>query len=93
HLKGDENFSWIETQNKQVLIKSKSSGYFEFALLNKDDKNRLSLVPSGTPYVEEPKSVLKSGSNSPNISREQLGEIWQSRIEEKRNLRPLQPSN
>jgi len=28
HLKGDENFSWIETQNKQVLVKSKSSGFF-----------------------------------------------------------------
>ena len=25
YRKGDENFSWIETQNKQVLVKSKSS--------------------------------------------------------------------
>jgi len=36
HLKGDENFSWIETQNKQVLVKSKSSGFFEFALIEEE---------------------------------------------------------
>ena len=41
HLRGDEYFSWIEIENKQVLVKSKSSGYFEFALLKRDDKNRL----------------------------------------------------
>ena len=39
HLRGDEHFSWIETENKQVLVKSKASGYFEFALLKRDDKN------------------------------------------------------
>ena len=28
HLKGDEYFSWIETENKMILVKSKTSGYF-----------------------------------------------------------------
>ena len=93
HLRGDEHFSWIETENKQVLVKSKASGYFEFALLKRDDKNRLGLVPSGTRYVEGAKAVLRSESNSPNISREQLGKIWQSRIEAKRNIKLLPPSN
>ena len=32
HLKGDEYFSWIETENKLILVQSKASGYFEFAL-------------------------------------------------------------
>ena len=93
HLRGDEHFSWIETENKQVLVKSKASGYFEFALLKRDDKNRLVLAPSGTRYVERAKSALRSESNPPNISREQLGKIWQSRIEAKRNIKLLPPSN
>ena len=93
HLKGDEYFSWIETENKQVLVQSKASGYFEFALLKRDDKNRLVLSSSGTRYVEGAKSGLRSESNPPNISREQLGKIWQSRIEAKRNIKLLPPSN
>jgi hypothetical protein len=93
HLKGDEYFSWIETENKQVLVQSKASDYFEFALLKRDEKNRLVLAPSGTRYVEGAKSVLRSESNPPNISREQLGKIWQSRIEAKRNIKLLPPSN
>ena len=87
HLRGDEHFSWIETENKQVLVKSKASGYFEFALLKRDDKNRLVLVPSGTRYVEGAKSALRSKSNPPSISREQLGKIWQSKIAAKRKIK------
>jgi len=49
HLKGDEYFSWIETENKQVLVKSKASGFFEFALLQEDAEKRLALMPSGIP--------------------------------------------
>ena len=45
HLKGDEYFSWIETENKMILVKSKTSGYFEFALIKRDEKNRLILFP------------------------------------------------
>ena len=93
HLRGDEHFSWIETENKQVLVKSKASGYFEFAFLKRDDKNRLVLAPSGTRYIEGAKSALRSERNQPNISREQLVKIWQSRIEAKRNIKLLPPSN
>ena len=93
HLKGDEYFSWIETENKQVLVQSKASGYFEFALLKRDEKNRLVLAPSGTRYVEGAKSALRSESNLPNISRKQLGKIWQSKIAAKRNIKLLPPSN
>jgi len=93
HLRGDEHFSWIETENKQVLVKSKASGYFEFALLKRDDKNRLVLSPSGTRYVEGAKSALRSKSNPPSISREQLGKIWQSRIAAKRNIKLIPAKN
>ena len=92
HLKGDEYFSWIETENKMILVKSKTSGYFEFAVIKRDEKNRLILFPSGIPVIKRGHSVLRSDHNIPKISREQLGKIWQSRIDERRNIE-LVPTN
>ena len=93
HLRGDEHFSWIETENKQVLVKSKASGYFEFALLKRDDKNHLELVPSGIPVIKRGQSALRSDTDLPNISREQLGKIWQSKIAAKRNIKLIPAKN
>ena len=93
HLRGDEHFSWIETKNKQVLVKSKASGYFEFALLKRDDKNRLELVPSGILVIKRGQSALRSDIDLPNISREQLGKIWQSKIAAKRNIKLIPAKN
>ena len=93
HLRGDEHFSWIETEKKQVLVKSKASGYFEFALLKRDDKNHLELVPSGIPVIKRGQSVLRSDTDLPNITREQLGKIWQSKITAKRNIKLIPAKN
>jgi hypothetical protein len=93
HLRGDEYFSWIETENKQVLVQSKASGYFEFALLKRDDKNRLELLPSGIPVMKQGQSALRSDTDLPNISREQLGKIWQSKIAAKRNIKLIPAKN
>ena len=87
HLKGDENFSWIETENKQVLVKSKSSGYFEFALIEEDAEKNLKLVPSGIPVIKRGQSTLRSNAEIPNVTREQLGKMWQSKIDAKRNIK------
>ena len=92
HLKGDEYFSWIETENKMVLVKSKTSGYFEFAVIKRDGKNRLILFPSGVPVIKSGHSALRTDHNIPQITREQLGKIWQSRINERRNIE-LVPAN
>ena len=86
HLKGDEYFSWIETENKMILVKSKTSGYFEFAVIKRDEKNRLILFPSGVPVIERGHSALRTDHSIPKITREQLGKIWQSRIDERRNI-------
>ncbi|SVB96172.1 uncharacterized protein METZ01_LOCUS249026, partial [marine metagenome] len=80
-------------ENKQVLVKSKASGYFEFAMLKRDDKNRLELVPSGIPVIKRGQTSLKSNTNLPYISREQLGKIWQSRIAEKRKIQLVPAKN
>ncbi len=93
HLRGDEHFSWIETENKQVLVKSKASGYFEFAWLKRDDKNSLELVPSGIPVIKHGQSSLRYDTELPNITRKQLGKIWQSKIAAKRNIKLIPAKN
>ena len=93
HLRGDEHFSWIETENKQVLIKSKTSGFFEFALLQEDAEKRLALVPSGIPVIQRGQSALRTDSDVPNVTRAQLGKIWQSRIAAKRNIKLIPAKN
>ena len=92
HLKGDEYFSWIETEKKMILIKSKTSGYFEFAVIKRDEKNRLILFPSGVPVIKSGHSALRTDHNIPQITREQLGKIWQNRREERKTLE-LVPAN
>ena len=92
HLKGDEYFSWIETEKKMILVKSKTSGYFEFAVIKRDEKNRLILFPSGVPVIKSGHSALRTDHNIPQISREQLGKIWQNRREERKTLE-LVPAN
>ena len=92
HLKGDEYFSWIETENKMILVKSKTSGYFELAVIKRDEKNRLILFPSGVPVMKRGHSALRTDHNIPQITREQLGKIWQSRIDERRKIE-LVPAN
>ena len=92
HLKGDEYFNWIETENRMILVKSKTSGFFEFALIKRDEKNRLILFPSGVTVIKRGHSALRTDQNIPQITREQLGKIWQSRIDERRKLE-LAPAN
>ena len=93
HLKGDENFSWIEAENKMIIVKNKTSSYFEFAILKRDDKNRLKLAPSGIAVIKRGQSSLRSNTNLPNISRGQLGKIWKSRIAEKRKIKLVPSKN
>jgi hypothetical protein len=87
HLRGDEYFSWIETKNKLIIVKNEASGFYEFALIKRDEENRYKLVPSGTSVIQNAQSSLKAPGNLPKISRDQLGAIWKSKIAERRNLK------
>ena len=93
HLKGDEYFSWIETVNNQVLVKSKTSGFFEFAMLEEDEDKRLKLVPSGIPVIKRGQSSLRSVSGLPSVTRKQLGKIWQSKIDSRKNRKRIPAKN
>ena len=93
HLKGDEYFSWVETVNKQVLVKSKTSGFFEFAMIEEDEDKLLKLVPSGIPVIKRGQSSLRSESALPSVTRKQLGKIWQSKIDSRRNRKRVPAKN
>jgi len=62
-------------------------------LLKSDDKNRLELVPSGILVIKRGQSALRSNTDLPNISREQLGKIWQSKIDSKRKIKLIPAKN
>ena len=90
HLRGDEYFSWIETENKMIIVKSKTSGFFEFAQVKRDEKNRLILSPLGVPVIERGNSAIRTDHNIPQITREQLEKIWKSKINERRKIELVQ---
>ena len=75
HLRGDEHLNWIEAENKMIIIKNKTSGYFEFAVLKLDYKNCLKLVPSGIAVIKRGESSLRYNTNLSGISLEQHEKI------------------
>ena len=91
-LKGDEYFSWIETENKEVIVKNKFSGFYEFGMLGKDSEGLTELRPSGVRVVERGIGLRRLPNSFAPVHRSDLGKIWkrmkQKRIEERRLLLP-----
>ena len=91
-LKGDEYFSWIETENKEVIVKNKFSGFYEFGMLGKDSEGLTELRPSGVRVVERGIGLRRLPISFGPVHRSDLGKIWerikQKRIEERRLLLP-----
>ena len=75
------------------MVKSKSSSFFEFDLVVEDMDKLLKLVPSGVPLIKPLQSVLRSETELPNVTRQQLVKIWQSKIETKRNIKLMPTIN
>ena len=91
-LKGDEYFSWIQTENKEVIVKNKFSGFYEFGMLGKDSEGLTELRPSGVRVVERGIGLRRLPISLGPVYRSDLGKIWkrmkQKRIEERRLLLP-----
>ena len=91
-LKGDEYFSWIETENKEVIVKNKFSGFYEFGMLGKDAEGLTELRPSGVRMVEIGIGLRRLPISLGRVRRSDLGKIWerikQKRIQERRLLLP-----
>ena len=91
-LKGDEYFSWIQTENKEVIVKNNFSGFYEFGMLGKDAEGLTELRPSGVRVVERGIGLRRLPISFVPVRRSDLGKIWkrmkQKRIEERRLLLP-----
>ena len=91
-LKGDEYFSWIQTGDKEVVIKNQTNGFYEFGMLAQDSEGKTQLQPSGIRIVERGISRRYLPIYLEPIKRSDLGIIWerkkQKRLEERKLLLP-----
>ena len=82
YLRGDEYFSWWESEKGTVLFRNLESGYFEYAKISMiDDKEKL--VSTGIIFVsgEEPSFP---NSRISKMTKLNLGKIWMQKREEAR---------
>ena len=79
YLRGDEYFSWWESEKGEALFRNLDSGYFEYAKISMIDEKG-ELVPTGIMFVsgEEAPAAISS------ISNQDLGKIWMEKREQAR---------
>ena len=81
YLRGDEYFSWWESEKGEALFRNLDSGYFEYAKFSMIDEKE-ELVPTGIMFVsgEEAPAAISS------ISNQDLGKIWMKKREQARKI-------
>ena len=79
YLRGDEYFSWWESEKGEALFRNLDSGYFEYAKISMIDEKE-ELVPTGIMFIsgEEAPAAISS------ISNQDLGKIWMEKREQAR---------
>ena len=82
YLRGDEYFSWWESEKGTVLFRNLESGYFEYAKISMiDDKGKL--VSTGVIFVSgEETSVARARFSK--MTKLNLGKIWREKREDAR---------
>ena len=82
YLRGDEYFSWWESEKGTVLFRNLESGYFEYAKISMIDEKE-ELVPTGIIFVsgEEPPFSI---SRISKLTKLNLGKMWMERREQAR---------
>ena len=82
YLRGDEYFSWWESEKGTVLFRNLESGYFEYAKISMiDDKEKL--VSTGIIFVAEEETSISSSRFS-KMTKLNLSKIWMQKREEAR---------
>ena len=82
YLRGDEYFSWWESEKGTVLFRNLESGYFEYAKISMiDDKENL--VSTGVIFVAEEETSFSSSRFS-KMTKLNLSKIWMQKREEAR---------
>ena len=82
YLRGDEYFSWWESEKGVVLFRNLNSGYFEYAKISMIN-GKEELVPTGIVFVsgEEPSFSI---SRMTKLTKLNLGKIWMERRDQAR---------
>ena len=82
YLRGDEYFSWWESEKGTVLFRNLKSGYFEYAKISIiDDKEKL--VSTGIIFVAGEETSISSSRFS-KMTKLNLSKIWMQKREEAR---------
>ena len=82
YLRGDEYFSWWESEKGTVLFRNLESGYFEYAKISMiDDKEKL--VSTGVIFVAGEDTSISSSRFS-KMTKLNLSKIWMQKREEAR---------
>ena len=79
-LKGDEYFSWWESEKGDVLFRNLDSGYFEYAKLSKINEKE-DLASTGIKIVAAEEEFP---STHAKISKQDLGKIWTEKRQQAR---------
>ena len=82
YLRGDEYFSWWESEKGTVLFRNLESGYFEFAKISVID-NEEKLVSTGVIFVEREETSVSSARFT-KMTKLNLGKIWRQKREDAR---------
>ena len=93
YLRGDEYFSWWESEKGTVLFRNLESGYFDYAKISMiDDKEKL--VSTGVIFAAGEETSSSSARFS-KMTKLNLGKIWRQKREDarKRLLEILEKQN
>ena len=82
YLRGDEYFSWWESEKGTVLFRNLESGYFEFAKIAVID-NEEKLVSTGVIFVEREETSVTSARFT-KMTKLNLGKMWRQKREDAR---------
>ena len=82
YLRGDEYFSWWESEKGTLLFRNLESGYFEYAKISMIEDNE-KLVTTGVIFVAGEETSVSSARFS-KMTKLNLGKIWRQKREDAR---------
>lgn len=85
-LKGDEWFNWVETDNRRVVIKNSSTGYYEYAVI-RTENGAEALSPSGIVVREEDKSLFSESFPLEPITGNDLKRLAKQAYQQRNQIR------
>ena len=82
YLRGDEYFSWWESEKGTLLFRNLESGYFEYAKISMiEDKEKL--VTTGVIFVAGEETTVSRARLS-KMTKHNLGKIWRQKRDDAR---------